>query len=178
MSGTAALRPATPDDAADFARLHVTGFERPWDAGEFAGWLARPDAFAIVAERDGVAAGFGLALAAGEDAEILTIVVDPPLRGAGMGGALLAALDVEAAKRGLKRWVLEVSRNNLPARALYSRQGFMEIAVRKHYYRTADGLADALVMARPAGRSSGSPGGTWLGGQAGGGQAGGGQAGG
>jgi ribosomal-protein-alanine N-acetyltransferase len=147
----AVIRAARPGDAADFARMHATGFERPWTEAEFAGWLSRTDAFACVAEADGVAAGFGLALTAGEDAEILTIVVDPARRNAGLGAALLAAMDAWAEKRALQRWVLEVSRNNLPALALYSRQGFVEIGVRKHYYRTVEGLADALVMARPVG---------------------------
>jgi ribosomal-protein-alanine N-acetyltransferase len=151
MSAARLIRPAHPGDAADFCRLHTTGFERPWTQAEFEGWLARADAFACVVEVNGTTAGFGLALAAGEDAEILTIVADPGLRNSGLGAALLAAMDAEAVKRSLQRWVLEVSRNNLPALALYSRQGFVEIGVRKHYYQTQEGLADALVMVRPVG---------------------------
>lgn len=110
---------------------------------------------AIVSSREREAIAFGLALEAGDDAELLTIASAPAERRAGLGSRIFRALDDEANKRSLKRWVLEVAHNNLPALALYKSAGFVEIGVRKGYYRVGEGRADALMMARPVGDSGG-----------------------
>lgn len=151
------LRPAVLSDAADLSRLHTASFDDGWTHDDFATWLSRAEAIAVVGgERDAVA--FGLALAAGADAELLTIATNPDGRRAGWGRQIFHALDAEALNRGLERWVLEVARNNLPAIGLYKSAGFMEIGVRKAYYRTRDGRVDALVMSRKVGPVSGHKG--------------------
>lgn len=152
------LRPAVISDAADLSRLHAAAFDDGWSKDDFATWLARAEAMTIVGgDRDAVA--FGLALAAGADAELLTIATGQDQRRAGWGRRIFEALDTEAVNRGLERWVLEVACNNLPAIGLYRSSGFVEIGVRKAYYRTRDGRVDALVMSRkvgPAGRQAGA----------------------
>ena len=45
-----------------------------------------------------------------------------------------------------KRCMLEVMEHNEPAKTVYKRIGFREVAVRKGYYRTPDGVFDATVM--------------------------------
>jgi ribosomal-protein-alanine N-acetyltransferase len=143
------LRPGQLSDAAGMAWLHATGFDEGWSEADFLGWLGRAEAFAAVVEgKDGVLLAFGLALTAGEDVEILTIVTDPALRSAGLGRQVLGALDAAARARGLSRWLLEVATDNLPALTLYRHDGFMEIGRRKGYYSRAEGRCDALVMAR------------------------------
>lgn len=149
------VRPASPEDAGDLARLHAAAFDDGWSPGDFATWLARPEALCAVGEGEGGAVAFGLALAAGADAELLTIATGPAARKAGWGRRIFLALDAEALNRGLERWVLEVARNNLPAIGLYKSAGFVEIGVRKAYYRTRDGLVDALVMSRKVGPAGG-----------------------
>lgn len=149
------VRPAIAGDAAALSRLHASGFEEGWTEADFLTWLARPEGMAIVVndERDAVA--FGLALMAGEDAELLTIATHPPRRGQGLGRRVFHALDQLAAARGLNRWILEVARNNLPAQGLYRSEGFVEIGLRKAYYQTREGRIDALVMSRPVGSGGG-----------------------
>jgi ribosomal-protein-alanine N-acetyltransferase len=151
------LRPANPADAATLSRLHTASFDDGWTTDDFVTWLSRAEAFAVIAgEGDGAA--FGLALMAGADAELLTIATDPLQRRSGWGRRIFRALDAEALNRGLERWVLEVARNNLPAIGLYKSAGFMEIGLRKAYYRTRDGREDALVMSRNVGPVSGQDG--------------------
>ncbi len=142
------LRPVRPEDAPALARIHAQGFDDGWSAADFEGWLARPAAFLAAAEVEAGIVSFGLALGAGEDVELLTIATDPAWRGRGLGAQILAALDAEAVARSHSRWVLEAATDNAPALALYRRQGFMEIGLRKGYYRRADGRCDALVLAR------------------------------
>lgn len=148
------LRTANIADAADLSRLHTASFDDGWTQDDFMTWLGRAEAMAVVGgERDAIA--FGLALAAGADAELLTIATDLVHRQAGWGRRVFQALDSRAVNRGLTRWVLEVARNNLPAIGLYKSVGFVEIGSRKAYYRTRDGRVDALVMSRRVGPAGG-----------------------
>jgi [ribosomal protein S18]-alanine N-acetyltransferase len=149
------LRPATPADAAAMSALHAVAFETGWSEQDFVTWLSRKEGFAIAAMREREAVAFGLALEAGEDAELLTIAVAEDERGRGWGRKIFGVLDAEANKRLLKRWVLEVRHSNLAAVSLYKSLGFVEISVRKGYYRVAGGQADALVLARAVGVAGG-----------------------
>jgi [ribosomal protein S18]-alanine N-acetyltransferase len=152
------LRPATLADAAELSRLHSASFAAGWSAADFRTWLARAEGFAVIACREREAVAFGLGLAAGDDAELLTIATDRGQRRTGLGGQIFLALDRQAASRGLKRWVLEVARNNLPAIGLYKFSGFVEIGVRKAYYTGQEGRVDALVLSRTVGPEGGQAG--------------------
>lgn len=153
------LRRAAPEDAADLSRIHHASFEDGWSRDDFTTWLARREGIAVVGTSEGETVAFGLALEAGTDAELLSIASNPASRRVGWGRRIFHALDTEALNRGLERWVLEVARNNLPAISLYKSSGFVEIGVRKAYYRTRAGLVDALVMSRPVGPAGGQDGG-------------------
>lgn len=152
------VRAATPEDAAALSRLHTVSFDDGWTTADFVTWLSRPEAIAAMATRERETVAFGLALAAGADAELLTIATAPDQRRSGLGRQIFRALDAEALNRGLERWVLEVARNNMPAFALYSSEGFVEIGVRKAYYKTREGRVDALVMSRRVGPGGGQDG--------------------
>ncbi len=149
------VRLAVKADAAALSALHAASFDEGWSKRDFDVWLARNEAFAILALAEREPIGFGLALAAGDDAELLAIAVHPGRRRAGLGREIFRALDAEAEARLLKRWLLEVARNNLPALGLYRSEGFVEIGVRTAYYRQKEGRADALVLSRRVGTASG-----------------------
>jgi ribosomal-protein-alanine N-acetyltransferase len=157
------VRLAAVADAAELSGLHRASFDDGWSEADFRTWLSRPEGFAVLAmranaKREWEAVAFGLALAAGDDAELLTIATRPDRRRAGLGREVFRALDADAKKRGLKRWVLEVARNNRPACRLYESEGFVEIAIRKAYYPQGEGRADALVLSRPVGLAGGHEG--------------------
>ncbi len=149
------LRLATVADAAELSRLHAASFDDGWTRDDFSIWLARPEAMAVLALREREAVAFGLALAAGDDAELLTIATHPAARMLGLGRQIFRALDVFALDRGLERWVLEAARNNHAAVGLYKSEGFVEIGLRKGYYKTGQGRVDALVMSRRVGPGGG-----------------------
>ena len=81
-----------------------------------------------------------------DSAEILTVGVVPSARRQGLAARLLDALLTEARRRGAAEAFLEVRVDNAPARALYLREGFAELGVRRGYYD--NGRVDAVVMAR------------------------------
>lgn len=71
-----------------------------------------------------VALGFSLE-SGGRDALIDELYVVPSARGRGLGGAVLALIEGEARRRGLKRLYLEVAHGNR-AVDLYRRAGFVD----------------------------------------------------
>ncbi len=94
-------------------------------------------------------AGFILSRRALEEAEILTIVVDPRKRGQGCGQRLLCSHLARLASCGVEVLFLEVDQSNSAALALYRRHGFVEKGMRRGYYAKPDGTrANALVMSR------------------------------
>lgn len=95
---------------------------------------------------------FALALAAGDNAELLTIAVGRDYRQTGVARKLVAFLDQQADDLGLERWMLEVARDNDAAKKLYTSLGFEEVGVRRNYYRESTGAVDALVMTAAVGR--------------------------
>ena len=127
--------------------------EEAWSAEMLAGELAQQPASRhyLVADNDpgartgtGPIAGYGGLLAAGTQADVVTLAVARDQWGQGTGAALLTALLEEAARRGAVEVFLEVRTDNDRAQALYRRFGFEPIGVRRGYYQPSN--TDALVM--------------------------------
>lgn len=133
------IRTATADDIARLAEIHAASFPEAWDAAAFAALLAGEGVVALID-----AEGFVLIRTVADEAEILSIAVDPQSRQRGVATSLLTAATATARAAGAQRLFLEVSARNVAALALYRRAGFTEIGLRRRYY--ADG-ADAHAMA-------------------------------
>ncbi|MGB3258852.1 MAG: ribosomal protein S18-alanine N-acetyltransferase [Ornithinimicrobium sp.] len=80
----------------------------------------------------------------GDNADVMTIAVDPAHRGRGVGAALLQRLHTVAAGEGATAVMLEVRADNAAARALYARHGYEHVHTRRCYYQP-DGV-DAAVL--------------------------------
>ena len=145
---TALLRPAVEADLGDVARIERTCFADPWNEESFRRLIhGHPAIFQVlVLEPENRVAGYVIAFAIGEDAELLNIAVEPESRGKGFAGQMLDALLIELGSRGVRAAFLEVRESNASARGLYGSRGFMEIGRRKNYYRRP--VEDALVMRR------------------------------
>lgn len=75
---------------------------------------------------EGRPAAFGLGVAERGWLGLYDLVVDPALRGRGLGGVMVAALRHWGASQGAPRGYLQVRAANAPARALYARLGFRD----------------------------------------------------
>ncbi len=131
----------TPDA---LAALHAVCFTapRPWSASEFADLLSNRLVFLLTEP-----GGFLMGRVIADEAEVLTIAVDPTRRQQGIGARLMDRFRTESAQRGAVSAFLEVAEGNIPARALYARAGFTESGRRRGYYHPPDGTPDdALVM--------------------------------
>lgn len=121
--------------AEDLAATHDAAFPgKGWGAGTFGSYLVDPRATI-----HGDATCFAVIRRVGDEAEILTVATHPDLQGQGRATAMLtAALEAEAAA-GASEVILDVAEDNTPARALYARLGFVQVAERRDYYRASDG---------------------------------------
>lgn len=143
----AVLRRATMADAPGLAALHARCFAHPWSTITFESMLGERNVHADVADA-GDPVGFVLSRAAADEAEILSVAVDPGRRGAGLGRRLVEAnLDALAGAR-VRQVFLEVEDGNVPALAVYRHLGFLPVGSRPGYYRAADGSRRDAVMMR------------------------------
>lgn len=139
-----------PSEAEEMAGIHSTSFHRGWPAHDFATMLGDRAIMAHTIRRRDTApvAGFVLSRLAADEAEILSIAVDPKLRGRGYGARLLTAHVQDLMRAGVRQLFLEVEAENRAALTLYERAGFAVIGRRKGYYKTEKGAADAVMMRR------------------------------
>jgi [ribosomal protein S18]-alanine N-acetyltransferase len=133
--------------ARTLARLHATAFARSWDTHEFERLLCERSTQAHGLWRTGTLQGFVLSRRAADEAEILTVVLAPSLRGGGHSRKLLRDHLASLTQAGVARVHLEVDAGNAPALKLYARHGFRQVGERVGYYLKADGSrATALTM--------------------------------
>lgn len=144
------LRPMTADDLPAVLRWERLLFgAQAWSRQMIREELADPvTRWYVVAEIDGVPAGYAGLAAFGEEAHVMTIGTDPAVQGRGVGRTMLRALLTEAERRGVQRVVLEVRVDNAPAIAMYESEGFTTVGVRRRYYQPEN--VDAAVMIRGA----------------------------
>jgi len=147
---TVLIEPLSRADAARCAELEVQLFEGddPWPASAFVSELSGRHNHYVAARAADQLVGYAgiarLGLLRPYEYEIHTIGVDPAFQGRGIGRLLLDAL-LHYADGAV---YLEVRTDNTPAIALYRSAGFVEIGLRKRYYRVSG--ADAYTMRRSA----------------------------
>lgn len=147
------VEPAEQADAETLAKLHAQGFYRGWAREDFAAYIAAPDTPIYVAcDAKRRIAGFAMLRLVGDEAELLTIAVDPKWRKKGVGLALMRALFEDLRMTPARQLFLEVAADNPAALRLYAKLGFAKVSERHGYYARANGQpATALVMARDLG---------------------------
>lgn len=145
---TALLRPALETDLNEVVLIERASFADPWTEESFRRLLVGDSAIfqVLVVPPDDAIAGYVIAYAVEEDAELLNVAVAPNHRGRGLAGQMVDALLIELGRLGVRTAFLEVRESNRAARALYGSRGFTEIGRRKSYYRRP--VEDALVMRR------------------------------
>ncbi|WP_310498666.1 GNAT family N-acetyltransferase [Sandarakinorhabdus sp.] len=123
-------------------------FGEAWSMLQLAGSMTMPSSFARLAATGDSIRGFSLSRAAGPEVELLLIAVAPLHRGAGMGRTLLEHAISESFQRGASEIFLEVRENNLAARALYARCGFVDVGRRDNYYTGTTGARFGAITMR------------------------------
>lgn len=147
--GTAAVEPASARDAVRLAHLHGASFARGWGEAEFETMLSERNTLVHRLRLGRKIIGFAVSRIGADEAEILSVAVDPSYRGRGLSRTLLMTHLGHLAGRGVRTIFLEVDENNLPARRLYDRGGFVVVGRRERYYKQVNGeQLNALLMRR------------------------------
>lgn len=134
-------------DLPSIASLHAICFEDAWHAELLGRILTAPGAFGLFTRPHGKTVGFVICRSTSDEGEILSLAVAPNVRRNGLGGLLLEAAKVQAAKLSIDSLFLEVAEDNLAARRLYEKSDFSTVGRRPHYYRRRYGPAvDALTL--------------------------------
>ena len=142
--------------ADELAALHAKAmdFPAPWSAQAFTELLASPGAF-VCGPPDALAdpsqglSGFAMGRVVLDEAELLTLAVEPDFRRQGIGRACLSAFEAQARKMGADHAFLEVAATNTAALALYASQGWITAGRRPGYYQgdgVQTGRIDAILM--------------------------------
>jgi len=143
------IEPGMQADARALAKMHAGAFFRGWPEPELASYITTPDRTPVYVACDARRriAGFMILRLAGNEAELLTIVVDNKKRAKGVGAALLRAGFDDLLMTPATTMFLEVDEANPPALRLYSSFGFRQVGKRQGYYQTKQGsFATALIM--------------------------------
>lgn len=142
------FEPMRDADLAEVLAIERVSFASPWTRQSFLFDIHdNPFARSIVARAaaGGAVIGYGCTWHVHEELRINNIAVHPDWRGRAIGRALLRRMLQDGRKSGCRVALLEVRPSNVPARALYESEGFVQIGRRKNYYRAE--REDALILA-------------------------------
>lgn len=138
------IREMNLGDVAAIAELEKLCFSDPWSEKSIASEVNNPLSYWLVAEVDGVIAGYVGSQAVLDAADMMNLAVSPDHRRQGVGQALVNALVTHLQKNKVIALLLEVRVSNAPAIALYESLGFAQVGRRPKYYHNP--REDALIL--------------------------------
>ena len=119
-------------------------FSDPWTKASVMSQLSSDGTvFACSSDSDGNITGYVCGQSAADECELYRIAVSDKYRGLGFAKELMDYFIGECKKREIISVFLEVRSSNSPARSLYEKYGFQNIATRKNYYRSP--TEDAII---------------------------------
>jgi ribosomal-protein-alanine N-acetyltransferase len=138
------MEPAHLDGVLEIER---GSFTDPWTRAMFRSELdLGGQTYCRAAFRGETLVGYLLAILIPDEAHLGNLAVHPDLRRQGVAQSLLDDLLAACRERGVVRVTLEVRESNEAARKFYYKNEFIDIAIRKNYYRSPG--EDAIVMLR------------------------------
>ena len=140
----------TENNLNDVVSIHAAALPyQCWDKIAITGILAVPHHHIRIAVIDEKAQGFIIWRAVLDEAELLTIAVNPDMKRHKIGSLLLSAMLADISMKPVKQCFLEVAEDNIAAQQFYERFDFTEFSRRKKYYQRPDSnRIDAILMRR------------------------------
>ncbi len=138
-------------DLAALSLVHQRAFaglgQEGWTAGAIGDVLLGSGGFIVASNNKEAATGFALFRQTVDEAELITLAVDPDYQRRGIAQRLLASAIKYLSERECASIFLEVRADNMPARTLYENNGFVRAGLRKNYYKTSNGeRLDAVIF--------------------------------
>ena len=120
---------------APIAQLEKLCFSDPWSEKSIETELSCRLSCWLVAMEGDTLVGYVGSQTVIDESDMMNIAVHPDFRRRGIAEALVAELEEQLRQRGSKALTLEVRNSNEPAIALYEKLGFVQVGLRKNYYR-------------------------------------------
>lgn len=136
--------PMNEHHVPQIALLERECFADPWSQQSIASELHNPLSLWLVAQEGQTLLGYVGSQTCLDETDMMNIAVSPASRRQGVARALIEALVSALRERGSKQLTLEVRVSNGPARQLYESLGFLQVGLRKNYYRNPK--EDALIL--------------------------------
>ncbi len=136
--------PMNEHHVSQIALLERECFADPWSQQSIASELHNPLSVWLVAQQGQTLLGYVGSQTCLDETDMMNIAVFPASRRQGVARALIEALVSALRERGSKQLTLEVRASNGPARQLYESLGFLQVGLRKNYYRNHK--EDALIL--------------------------------
>lgn len=119
----------------EIANLHAKCFpEHPWSSDDFRD-LKKSGCEIIMSEN-----GFIVYRSVLDEAEIITIGVNPEMQRKGIATAMIGIIENILKNQGVKKIFLEVSSTNIAGQKLYESTGFKNVGLRPKYYNGVDAI--------------------------------------
>ncbi|HBR09056.1 MAG TPA: ribosomal-protein-alanine N-acetyltransferase [Clostridiales bacterium] len=138
------IREARISDIPEIAALEELCFSLPWTAQALREQIQSDSHVFLVAERDGVLAGYAGLQYVLDEGYITNVAAAPAFRRQGIASAIMTEMLLWAKKLELAFLTLEVRESNSHARRLYEKHGFREVGKRRSYYENP--VEDAMLM--------------------------------
>lgn len=129
------VRVMTKEDINGVAPIEAASFSEPWSPDGFESSLNREDTIFLVAEVQDHIVGYVGFYWCFEDADITNVAVDSNYRRCGIGDMLITEMIEICREKRIERIGLEVRESNQSAIRLYEKHGFVNVGVRKNFYR-------------------------------------------
>jgi len=135
------IRTLNTTDSERMAEIHAQSFFKGWDDADMWAHIQKDLCFGFGRPL----AGFIIISSAADQAEILTIAIDPARRRKGIARALLEICETELTDNGVDMLFLEVAEDNAAAIEFYKGAGFEPIGRRPAYYKREVGRVAAIT---------------------------------
>ncbi len=132
------------DHLEKIAELEKLCFSDPWSLRSITSELNNPLSLWVVAEENGVVAGYVGSQSVLGEADMMNLAVAPACRRRGIGRKLVEELIRRLKEQRTHVLVLEVRASNDPAIGLYEELGFIQVGYRPNYY--VHPKEDALIL--------------------------------
>ena len=134
----------TSEHVAQIAELEAICFRDPWSEKSVASELNNPLSLWLVALDGERVAGYVGSQSVMGESDMMNVAVHPDYRRRGIAEKLCLALVDALREKGNHCLSLEVRSSNAPAKALYEKLGFVQVGLRKNYYRNP--REDACIL--------------------------------
>ena len=140
------IRSLTPDLCKAAAELEKACLSTAWSESQISDLIGKENYQYVIAFGEGKVSGVGGVICTEDSAEIFTVAVSPEHRKKGIGGRILSELIAFCKRTGTKSIFLEVEEGNESAIALYSKFGFLQVGLRKGFYRGKNAIIMELEL--------------------------------